>query len=99
MIDAVIEVVAKLAATDGLADDLGDGSGGGGDQESPRLGENLDRLGKKAVQLGIDRVSQALEGGDGVIVVGGEAATDIEQLEIEAARFGLGKDAGGQCRA
>ena len=46
VIDAVIEIVAELAATDGLADDLGDGGGGGGDQEPPRLGENLDRLGK-----------------------------------------------------
>src|SRR4029453_5489144 len=96
VIDAVIKVVAELAATDGLADDLSDSGGGGGDQESPRLGENLDRLGKQAVQLGIDRFGQAFEGGDGVIVVGGEAATDVEQLEIEAAHPGLGEDAGSQ---
>jgi hypothetical protein len=51
VIDAILEVVAELAATDGLADDLGDGGGSGGDQESPRLGENLDRLGKQAVQI------------------------------------------------
>ena len=38
-----------------------------GDQEPPRLRRNLDWLGKQAVQLGIDRFSQAREGGDGVV--------------------------------
>ena len=96
VIDAVIEVVAELAAADGLADDLGDGGGGGGDEEPPRLGEDLDRLGKEPIELGVDRLGQALEGGNGVVVVGGKAAADVEQLEIEAARLGLGEDAGGQ---
>src|SRR5262245_40507524 len=40
VIDAVIEVVAELAAPDSFADYLGDGGGGRGDQEPPRLGEN-----------------------------------------------------------
>jgi hypothetical protein len=31
----------KLAAADGLADDLGDGGRGGGDQETPRLGKDF----------------------------------------------------------
>ena len=93
VIDAVVEVVAELAAADGLADDLGDGGGGGGHQEPPRLGENLDRLRKQAVQFRVDRLGQALEGRDGVVVVGGEAAADVEQLELEAARLGLGEDA------
>ena len=42
VIDAVVEVIAELAATDRLADDLRDGGGGGGDEEPPRLRENLD---------------------------------------------------------
>ena len=96
LIDAVIEIVAELAATDGLADDLCNGSGRRGDQKPPRLGENLNRLGKKAVQFGIDRFGQALEGWDGAVVMGGEATTDVEQLKVEAARSGLGENAGGQ---
>src|SRR5262249_57667694 len=95
LIDAVIEIVAEFAATDGLADDLCNGSGRGGDQKPPRLGENLNRSGKKAVQFGIDRFGQALESRDGAVVMGGEATTDGEQLKVEAARSGLGEDAGG----
>ena len=46
VIDAVIDVVAKLAVADGLADDLGDGGGGGGHQETPWLSEDFDRFGE-----------------------------------------------------
>ena len=76
-----------------------DGRGGGGNEEPPRLGENLDGLREKAVQLAVDRFGQALEGGYGVVVVRGKAAADVEQLEIEAARLGLGEDAGGQVQS
>ena len=96
MIDAIVEIVTKLAAADGLADDLGDGGDGAGDQETPRLGKDFDRFGEKAVQLGVQHFGEFLEGWDRVVVVGGKTTADVEQLEIETARPGLCKDAHGQ---
>src|SRR5262249_7015006 len=49
VVDAVVQVVAELAAAHGLADDLGDRGGGGGDEEPPRLGEDLKGRREKAV--------------------------------------------------
>ena len=96
VIDAIIEVVAELAAADGLADDLSNSGGGGCDQKAPRLGENLNGLGKEAVQLGIDHFGQAFERRHSVIVVGGEPTADVEQFEIETATLGFGEYPGGQ---
>src|ERR1035437_1074995 len=44
VIDTVIDVVAKLAAAERLADDLGDGGGSRCNQETPRLSEDFNRL-------------------------------------------------------
>src|SRR5262245_39322902 len=96
VIDTVIEVVAKLATADGLADDLGDSGHSGSDQKPPRLSENFDGRRKKTIQLGVNRFGQAFERGHRVVVVSRKAATDVEQLEIKAAGLGFGKDAGGQ---
>src|SRR5262245_66102117 len=41
MIDTVIEIVAELATTDSLADDLCDRGGGRGDQKPPGLSKNF----------------------------------------------------------
>src|SRR5215813_15388516 len=89
MIDTVIEIVAELATTDSLADDLCDRGGGRGDQKPPGFSKNFDGCGKKAIQLSIDRFRQALERRDGIIVVGREPTADVEQLEIEAATLGF----------
>ena len=51
VVDAVVHVVAELPAADGLADDLGNGSGGGRHEEPSGLRENLDWMRKQAVQL------------------------------------------------
>ncbi len=96
VVDAVVDVVAKLAAANGLADDLSDGGGGGGHQEPAWLGQDFDRFGEQPVQFGVDHFRQSPEGRDSVVVVGGETAADVEQLEIEAARSGLREDSGGQ---
>ncbi len=96
VIDAVVEIVTKLAAADGLADDLGDGGGGGGDQETPRLSKDFDRFGEKPVQLGVDHFGEFPEGRDRVVVVGRKTTADIEELEIEATRLGLRENARGQ---
>src|SRR5215470_1522226 len=96
VVDTVVEVVTAFAAANRLADDLGDGGGGGGNQEPPRFGKNLDRFGKKPVQLSIDCLGEVLERRDRVIVMRGKASPDIEQLEIKAPRLGLGEDPGGQ---
>src|SRR5215510_13034458 len=96
MIDTVIEIVAELATTDSLADDLCDRGGGRGDQKPPGLSKNFNGCGKKAVQLSIDRFGQALERRDGIIVVGWEPTADVKQLELKAAALGFGEDSGGQ---
>jgi hypothetical protein len=89
VIDAVVEIVTKLSAAHGLADDLGDGSDSGGDQEASRLSENFDRFGEKPVQLGVDYFGESPEGRDRVVVVGRKTSADVEQREIEATRLGL----------
>src|SRR5262249_25253978 len=91
VVNAVVEVIAEFAAAHGLADDLGHGGAGGGDKEAPRFGEYLYGCRKQAVQLGVDRPGQALEGGDRVVVMSREAATDVEELKVEAARLRLRK--------
>jgi hypothetical protein len=96
VIDAVIEIVTKLAAADGLADDLGDGCGRGGDQEPPRLSKDFDRFGEKSVQLGVNHLRESPERRDRLVVVGGKTTADVEELEIEATRLGLRQDPRGQ---
>src|SRR5580704_17053154 len=83
VVDAVVEIVTKLAPADGLADDPGDGGGGRGDQKTPWFSKNFDRFGEKAVQLGVDHFGDSPEGRDRVVVVGRKSATNVEELEIE----------------
>src|SRR5215471_16064514 len=47
MIDTAIEIVAELATTDSLVDDLCDCGGGRGDQKPPGLSKNFDGAGKR----------------------------------------------------
>src|SRR5262249_44325067 len=96
MIDTVIEIVAELATTDSLADDLCDRGGGRGDQKPPGFSKNFDGCWKKAVQLSIDRLGRAFERGEGIIVGGRDPTADVEQLELKAAALGFGEDSGGQ---
>ena len=58
MIDAIVKVVAQLAAANRFADGLGQRRSGEGDQEAARLGNDLNRLGKEAIQLGVDLAGQ-----------------------------------------
>ena len=56
LVNAVIEIIAELAAADGFADDLGHGGGGGCDEEPTWLGKDFDRFWEKPVKLSIDRL-------------------------------------------
>src|SRR5439155_1013213 len=47
VINAVVDVVAGFAIADGFANDACDGSGGGGNEETARFGEDFDVRGKK----------------------------------------------------
>src|ERR1039458_6333208 len=49
VVDAVIDIVTKLATAERLADDLGDGGGSRCNQETPRLSEDFNRLDRKSV--------------------------------------------------
>jgi hypothetical protein len=84
VIDAVVEIVTKSALANGFAYDLGDGGGGGGDQETPRLSKDFDRFGEKTVQLGVDHFGEPPEGRDRLVVVGRKTTADVEEFEIEA---------------
>ena len=71
--------------------------GGGGHQEPARLGQDLDVLREEPVELAVDGLGQFAERLDGVVVGRGEAAADVEQVQLgEAARPGLREDVGGQ---
>src|SRR4029077_16356548 len=96
MVDAVVQVVAELPAAHGLADDLSNGRRGGSHEETAGLRENLDRMRKEAVQFRIDGARELVEGRDRVVVVRREASADVEDLELDAARQGVGEDARGQ---
>ena len=85
VVDAVVDVVAEFVVSHRLADDLRDGGARRGDQEPSRLGENLDLLREKSVELVVDLLGQVAELGHARVVGRGEPATDIEQLEGEAA--------------
>src|SRR5262249_3593102 len=71
-------------ATDSLANDLGEGGGGRGDKKASRLGEDLERPGKEPVNLRVNGPGEALERGHRVVVMGGEPATDVEELQLKA---------------
>src|ERR1043165_2396492 len=95
MIHAVVNVVARLAVAHRLADDPGDGGRGGGDEESPGLGENLDVPVEQAVNLGIDDARQFAKRFDVLVVGGGKAAAHVENLDLVAALAALLHDGGG----
>ena len=50
VVNPVVNVIAGLAVAAGLADDLGDGGGGGSDHEAARFGDEVGVLGKEAVR-------------------------------------------------
>ena len=85
MVDAVVDVVAEFVVPHRLADDLGDGVTRRGHEEPTRLGEDLDLLREQPVELVVDLLGQVAELGHARVVGRGEPATDIEQLEGEAA--------------
>ena len=87
VIDAVVDVVAGLAVAHGLADDARDGGGGGGHQEAARLGQDLDVRREQAVDLGVDLPGQRAEGLHVPVVGRREAAADVEDLDLVAARL------------
>src|SRR5215469_2209524 len=89
LIYAIINVVAKLAAANGLAYDLGDSVSGGGDQETARLSEDFDWFGEKTVQFSVNHFGDFGEVRNRYVIVSRETATDIEEFEIEATRFGF----------
>src|ERR1043165_4226933 len=95
MIHAVVNVVARLAVAHRLADDPGDGGRGGGDEESPGLGENLDVPVEQAVNLGIDDARQFAKRFDVLVVGGGKAPAHVENLDLAAALAALLHDGGG----
>ena len=82
VIHAVVDVVAAFAVAAGLADHLGHERGGGGHQEPARLGQDLDVLGEQPVEFGVDPPGQRLERLDLLVVGGGKAAADVEQLQL-----------------
>ena len=86
LIDAVVDVVTELALSESLADDLCDGGRRRGHQEASGLSEDFDWLRKQAVQFRVDRPSQRPECDNRVVVVSGESAADVQELELEPAR-------------
>ena len=93
VVHAVVDVVAALAVALGLADDLGHERGGGGHQESARLGQDFDIFGEQAVEFGIDAFGQFPEGLHAAVVRGGKAAADVQQFQLVAALSGFVEDA------
>ena len=82
MIDAVVDVIARLAVADGLAHDARDGVAGGGDHEAAGLGEDLDVLREETVDLGVDDLREIAEGLHGGVVRRGEAAADVDEIHL-----------------
>ena len=84
MINPVIHVIAEFVAAGGLANDLADGSASGRNQKPPWLGQNLDRLGKEAVEFVVNLLGQRCELRHAGVVGSRKAAPNVEQLQIEA---------------
>src|SRR5258708_28636736 len=95
MIDAVVDVVAGFAVPHGFANDPGDGSGRGRDQEPAGLSKDLDVFGEQTVNLCIDFLCQGAERLDVAVVRRREPAANIEDFDFPAARLSLAEDGGG----
>ncbi len=86
VVDAVVDVVARLAVAERLADDPRDRGGGRGHQVPPRLGQDLDVLRKQPVDLGVDLLGQRPQRLHVRVIGHRESAADIEDLDLVAAR-------------
>ncbi len=89
VIHAVINVIARLSVTHRFADDAGHGAGCRGDQESPRLGQDLDIFWKQPRDLPVDLLRERAEWLYMLVVRRGKAAADVQYLDFVAARFGF----------
>src|SRR6185369_14743653 len=85
VIDAIVDVVTRLAISHRLADHTRYGGGGGCDQETPRFGKNLNVARKETIDLRVYFSRQSAEGLDVSIVSGREAPSDIENLDFASA--------------
>ena len=92
VVDAVVDVVTDFIVAERLADDLRDGVARRCHQKSPRLGEDLDLLREKAVELMVDFLGKLAEFRHRLVIRRRKAATDVEQFEGEPARLRLGED-------
>ena len=89
VINAVIDVVTRLAVANSFADDRSDGCRSSCHEEPSGLGEDLDFLGKKAIDFSVYFLRQRAEWFDVLVVRGGKATADVENLDFVSATLGF----------
>src|SRR5207248_5619283 len=85
MINAVIDVVAGFAVAPRLADNSCDSRGRGRNNETARLGQDLNIGSKQAINFRVDLAGQSADRLDVGVVSGRKADSDVQDLDFMAA--------------